>query len=597
MEQSSSGSVFVNRDSGQAAPLPFKRVTRGVPSSTSYDHGQHHPHKARAALGTSADSSAAGAFSAAGSSFPDGAPDAEMYMQTRRMPSEGQGQGRGWAMERPMMTPNRKRSWAPSLNSPSYEQPNFVTSAAGTTSPITSRPLRTPQGEFSFDLSHAQQNANGWGGAGDDDSFNTAKSPAAFPSSTWRLNHVQQQELERQRAIEMEEERRRQEPAAKRRRGMAGAIVETALNATLMAGAAAITAYSLWSSWGRKNEEEDEGEEQRTGDGRVAADANRPSIPGGLTSDHEPPPPYEVSRTALGRSDCHSSSCMQSLRASQDGSRAAENGTPLSPNKSQDLFSSRPRHVFISQRRRRGIVPSHRNSPRANIREIAAALHKQVEAGSPSPASEQPPAVIPPPAPEPVAPEEDDHDGEDDEVFKRFQARMQSMIAEGQAALSSKPDLEGVDVDLDDDLPSSPLITPSLSEPARLYFDNGSGASASRIPASHSMDAGSGARQHHQSLAGAASQGFDFNFQQPASVFSAPGQGSQLPKNPFAGNASSRPSALGGASRSRLPRQQPANGRATIGRSAGATAGSSLGSAPYPRNAFGGAPSNTRPRY
>lgn len=42
---------------------------------------------------------------------------------------------------------------------------------------------------------------------------------------------------------------------AKKRRGLAGALVDGAVTASIVAGAAVFGAYSLWNSWGRKSED------------------------------------------------------------------------------------------------------------------------------------------------------------------------------------------------------------------------------------------------------------------------------------------------------------------------------------------------------
>ncbi|CDW99278.1 hypothetical protein [Sporisorium scitamineum] len=92
------------------------------------------------------------------------------------------------------------------------------------------------------------------------------------------------------------------DPPRKRRRGLAGAIVDTALNAALYTGAAALTAYSLWTSWGQSGDNESQRHHPDAGPeadmGHVISQNERPTNnnakvlkvpPGGL---EEPPPPY-----------------------------------------------------------------------------------------------------------------------------------------------------------------------------------------------------------------------------------------------------------------------------------------------------------------
>jgi hypothetical protein len=184
-------------------------------------------------------------------------------------------------------------------------------------------------------------------------------------------------------------------PATKRRRGVAGAIVSGALNTALYAGAAvssihayldraslilpqAITAYSLWSSWGRQPARE-AGEDEK-------------SPPGALRSD-------------------------------------ASTAPPLSPSASSSASSAPTRssstHVYLSRTRRRPAFPSSRSA-----RSITRPLPPSWPSAESLTASSSAPVT---PALE-TAPEhgmEEDEDDEDDEL-SRMSKRMEAMIAEGQ---------------------------------------------------------------------------------------------------------------------------------------------------------------------
>lgn len=253
-----------------------------------------------------------------------------------------------------------------------------------------------------------------------------------------------------------------EEQPRKRRRGLAGTIVDTALNAALYTGAAALTAYSLWSSWGQSAE----GETQRHNpDAGPQADmgfvvspndrsgkAKEMRLPGGLD---EPPPPY----------------IYEDLGTPSKGER----NLPPQPSTPQSN-SVRTRKVFVSSQRNRrrptfqGSKTSRQNTPRKGLPE---SFRSPSRAASPSLPSSSSQLISSDAADEQN--DEDEEEDEDDEMLSRFEAKMAALIAEGQAALNSTPVLQESDLrDIDTASPSlhlggsttqrfdSPFSTPSV---------------------------------------------------------------------------------------------------------------------------------------
>lgn len=273
----------------------------------------------------------------------------------------------------------------------------------------------------------------------------------------------------------------------KRRRGLAGAIVDTALNAALYTGAAALTAYSLWSSWGHSADKEDQSHHPEDGpqadmghvispNKRSEASSGTKALPGALD---EPPPPYYENHV--------STSTQQQAFTPQ-------------PN------AARMRKVFVSSRRngRRSEYAGSRTQKQSPARKVVPhAL------GSPAPSS----SLFSPSLDHRFAPSQstatntangnassesdagagdDEEEDENDEMLSRFEAKMAALIAEGQAALNSTPVLQDSDL-REIDTPSLSLgigtstsrsHTPHLSSRPSQRFDS---PFASRSPFSHTQ--------------------------------------------------------------------------------------------------------------
>ncbi|KAF6767134.1 hypothetical protein PSEUBRA_002804 [Kalmanozyma brasiliensis GHG001] len=245
-------------------------------------------------------------------------------------------------------------------------------------------------------------------------------------------------------------------PPRKRRRGLAGAIVDTALNAALYTGAAALTAYSLWSSWGHSADNEDQRHHPSDGpqadmghvispNKRSEASNGMKALPGTL---EEPPPPYYEHHAAT-------STHQQAF-------------TPQSN-------AARQRKVFVSSRRngRRSEYAGPRTQKQSPSRK--AMPHTS---GSPAPSSSFFSPRLDLAAPNSTgtrttfgntggisdhSAEEDEEEDENDEMLSRFEAKMAALIAEGQAALNSTPVLQ--DSDLRDIDTPSPSLGIGMSTP------------------------------------------------------------------------------------------------------------------------------------
>lgn len=257
------------------------------------------------------------------------------------------------------------------------------------------------------------------------------------------------------------------DPPRKRRRGLAGAIVDTALNAALYTGAAALTAYSLWSSWGHSVNGENQSHHPEAGPeadmGHVISQHKRPMAghaggkepkmpPGGL---EEPPPPYYDDQ----------------LTPSKQPQQAS---TPQSS-------SARMRKVFVSSQRNRrrptfqGSKPQRQSTPRKALpqtfRDAGPAAHSDLATSSQVATATRTEGFNSSgddDGKQNRLEEEEDDDDENDEILLRFQEKMNALIAEGQAALNSTPVLQESDL-REIDTPSSSLdIGMSWSRPQHM---------------------------------------------------------------------------------------------------------------------------------
>ncbi|KAJ1027305.1 hypothetical protein NDA18_003314 [Ustilago nuda] len=233
------------------------------------------------------------------------------------------------------------------------------------------------------------------------------------------------------------------DPPRKRRRGLAGTIVDTALNAALYTGAAALTAYSLWSSWGHSA---DSGTHQHHPDAGPEADMghvispNKPAGANGSDKDARMPP-----------------GGIEELHPPYYENQGTPNASLAQPQQltTPQSNSVRARKVFVSSQRNRrrptfqGSKMHRQSTPR---KALPGAFRGQAPAAAASPGlvssssqsfsaaddADNHAAGV-------VNDIEDDED-EDDEMLSRFEARMNALIAEGRAALNSTPVLQESDL-------------------------------------------------------------------------------------------------------------------------------------------------------
>lgn len=266
-------------------------------------------------------------------------------------------------------------------------------------------------------------------------------------------------------------------PARKRRRGLAGTIVDGALNGLMLGAAAGMTAYSLWSSWksdnsgsakagagaGKQQEEDEEEEralEREWGPVRSARGQGPPPayddvivLPGGFASSSKP---AQLPSSATGSSPIKSS-------RRQEGA-----GSPfVSKPRSRNVYVSSSRHrrrpAFESAAARSGSMRS--------IHDAQAEAQMETEAVSEQPQRESEEGG-----------EEEDED--EDEQYSRFSRQMADLIAQGQAALSSQAQLRDEDM-REDPAPVLPIGTGAGTGNASPLPSSRSGAlpgTPSRIP-------------------------------------------------------------------------------------------------------------------
>ncbi|KAK0547104.1 hypothetical protein OC845_004260 [Tilletia horrida] len=259
-------------------------------------------------------------------------------------------------------------------------------------------------------------------------------------------------------------------PAPKRRRGVAGAIIDTALNAAIGTLAAGLTAWSLYSSWGaraenaareelmrdesvmvrRRREEEEQAAAQGHGQGQDGG-RSPPVLP-----HDEPPPPYHDDLSL---------------------------STPTSPGNMSRSGSTRQTPVYISGHRRksRPTYRSYRSMRTGSITQIGASTGNQYHSNSgystpnrPGLLSQRPSFSALPtgpvqeePQPQPpaaaAAAADEAEVGDDDDAFLRVNTNLASLIAEGQAALNATVVMDEDEEDEDEHLPA--LMNPAMHSP------------------------------------------------------------------------------------------------------------------------------------
>lgn len=221
------------------------------------------------------------------------------------------------------------------------------------------------------------------------------------------------------------------ERPSKRRRGLAGTLVQGAVSA----------AYSLWNSWAYKDDDHQGGSDE------LQSVDERPSLAAvcGPNTDVACPPGSK-----------HQPDFVNSPTAT-----ARVNAASFTPSRT----TQPTRTVYLSNRRRRAVIPSQRRRASSRL------PNKKGQACFCSPSPFSPTAdtpsksgtisSTPSPSPQPswthTMPEcphdaDDagaaDDSGQEEDALTRMQCRLDSMITQCQTALSSRPDLDGIDADL-----------------------------------------------------------------------------------------------------------------------------------------------------
>lgn len=262
---------------------------------------------------------------------------------------------------------------------------------------------------------------------------------------------AQDHQLHAQSLLRAQQERdelqqQQQQPPAKRRRGIAGTIVNGALNGLMYGGAAALTAYSLWSSWGARPSHESTPETDEGGQQRL--DSPEKKMPE-AQEEQPPPPPYAPSPSFSAASPTSTSF----------------NRTP------------RRRNVYVSGNRNRRRRPAFQSARTNSNRSLAP------EERGPNDGLDSADSVVAadPQTSQPPAGDTEGDSDEDDETYLRFQQQMATLIAQGQAALQSTATL-GDEDGIDEERMAPASTSRSTSPTKRSYNHAPRTPTKSRIP-------------------------------------------------------------------------------------------------------------------
>ncbi|KAE8210722.1 hypothetical protein CF327_g5448 [Tilletia walkeri] len=290
-------------------------------------------------------------------------------------------------------------------------------------------------------------------------------------------HHQQQQQQQSQNSFPQEEEHT-DGPAPKRRKGVAGAIIDTALNAAIGTLAAGLTAWTLYSSWGQRaenaaREELMRNERSSSGQGRaeggVEGEEERRRGRGGeqlqspvVAPHEEPPPPY------------HDDLSLSTPTSPGGGGGGSASGAFRS--------NARQTPVYISGHRRR-TRPNYRSHRSMRIGAMAGDGGSNSGASTPnrpgmfsqrssfsqaagsSSMQEYMAASVPAAPIEPITAVEGDGEDDDDDAFLRVNTNLASLIAEGQAALNAPVVGDDMDEEDDEDEHLGALMNPAMHTP------------------------------------------------------------------------------------------------------------------------------------
>ncbi|CAD6966404.1 unnamed protein product [Tilletia laevis] len=403
--------------------------------------------------------------------------------------------------------------------------------------PTANIPLPSSRADAAYADHTQQQHLQGLGEstyASAHATFSATQSGTAL-NSTARLHRQSQQHQQSQANFPQEEHT--DGPAPKRRKGVAGAIIDGALSAAIGTLAAGLTAWSLYSTWGQRAEhaareelmhderspapgqgrrvERAEGEEEQR---RRRGERLQSPVVG---PHEEPPPPYHddlslstpaspggrggggPSRSGVRQTPIYISGQRRKTRPNYRSYRSMRTGNLAGDAGSNSGASTPNRPGMFSQRQSFS----------------QAGMSSELSLGSA-------PHSVPPPIPAPIEPVtavKGEGDDDDDDAFMRVNTNLASLIAEGQAALNAPVDDDMNDDDEDEHLPA--LMNPAMHTPLH---------ATTRMPRGGGIFGHPQQQQQHQFSARAAPN-FDFNF----------GNRSEGPRSHFTPGGSSTSAALG----------------------------------------------------
>lgn len=238
-------------------------------------------------------------------------------------------------------------------------------------------------------------------------------------------------------------------PPRKRRKGVAGTILSTAIDAALFTSAIGYAAYQFWC--GKSFEEEEKTLSLKSSSPKsIPNPANNLNLFHPSSSSSPPPPPYEPRIEALESDTTPPISQHQTQTPIRSTSSLSNRSTlrlhPTRQTRSHRTntcsdsinFILRPRNpIDLTQ------FQSNRSSPPSSSARIGhdddsdlmSDFVSSLNLTSYPTRSTQQPAI----EPNEEAEDDEDEDQDDDEELKAFQAQIQGLIKEGQAALASRP--------------------------------------------------------------------------------------------------------------------------------------------------------------
>ncbi|KAI7965657.1 hypothetical protein MJO29_001405 [Puccinia striiformis f. sp. tritici] len=255
-----------------------------------------------------------------------------------------------------------------------------------------------------------------------------------------------------------------QHPAKKRRKGVAGAILSTALDAALFTSAIGYAAYQFWRGKDLDEEEEESSIQPSSSPKAILTKSDHHNHHQTLSS--PPPPPYEPRQPDVQvAAEPRQPPVQLSRRSLRSTTSRPSSSRPHSsrPTPQEPInFILRPNHHHHHHRHHhqrresaahRVLVPTRGSSYRTEVEDdiLMGDFVCSLDTYIPSPPEEHY---------EQDQGNDIDDDEEDDEEMKAFKAQIQGLIQQGQAALASRPTMS---YDSINQSTQTPTITSSSS--------------------------------------------------------------------------------------------------------------------------------------